>query len=329
MRSALMHPPQLNPLKGNNKIMQKKLTSLLLCSTVFTVACQQPSNVAAPTIDKSEAVVSVNGKFVSKTLFEKAKSEAQQGNRGQAIPDEQLLQKIVDMELLVQDAEAKKLDQDPEVQQKLTMMKKGILSQTAVQDYLKSNPVTDAELQAEYDKQISTSGDAEYKARHILVKSEDEAKAIIVELDQGGDFVAIAKEKSVGPSKTQGGDLGWFAPARMVPPFSEAVIALENGKYTAIPVKTQFGWHVILREDSRAMTPPAFDAVKERLRPMLQRQKIQDYLTTLRSQAKIESYLQAEPIKPAAITPKVSDSLAQPQAQTPTTTPTESTPPAQ
>ena len=128
------------------------------------------------------------------------------------------------------------------------------------------------------------------RARHILVKTEPEAKEIIAELDKGADFATLAKDQSTGPSAAQGGDLGWFSANQMVAPFSEAVIALENGKYTSEPVKTQFGWHVIIREDSRDQTPPSFESVKEQMRPAVQREKIQQYIDGLRKTAKVEVF---------------------------------------
>ena len=121
------------------------------------------------------------------------------------------------------------------------------------------------------------------------MKTEDEAKKIIAELDKGGDFAKIANKVSLDGKDTQnGGDLGWFVASQMVAPFSEAVVKLEKGQYTKTPVQTQFGWHVILREDSRAQTPPPLDSVKEQLLPYLQRKKVQDYIEGLRKSAKVE-----------------------------------------
>ena len=266
--------------------MNKKMISLLLASSVLVFGCKEDNT--APSISREEAVAEVNGKFISKSTFDLLKKEAQQQRKGQEIPTDALLEELIKMELLVQEAEQKKLADTPEMATRLAMVKRSLLSQAAVQDYIKSNPVTDEEIQTEYESKVGAKGNSEYKARHILVKTEDEAIVIIAELDAGGDFVAIAKTKSTGPSASQGGDLGWFAPGRMVPPFSEAVIALENGNYTKAPVQTQFGWHVILREESREQTPPPLETVKEQLRPFLQRKKLQEHLDTLRSQATVE-----------------------------------------
>ncbi len=267
----------------------KKIIPLLIIGSALLTGCKQGNISPTPTIAKSDAIAEVNGKYISKTSFEMLKQQIAQ--RGQPIPDEQLIDELVRMELLVQEAENKKLAESPEIANQMEMMRRSMLSQAAVKDYIDSHPVTDEELKAEYEKLISAKGSSEYKARHILVKTEDEAKKIIAELKAGAKFEDLAKKKSTGPSASRGGDLGWFAPERMVPPFSEAVIALENGKFTAEPVQTQFGWHIILREDSRQKTPPAFDEVKDRLKASLQRQKIQNYLESLRKQAKVEILL--------------------------------------
>lgn len=270
--------------------MKLKAIPFLLASTVFVTGCQQNANtIAAPSIQKEDAAASVNGQLISKKALETLTKEVSERARGQKIPTDKLIDELVKRELLVQEARSKHLDQSPEVMERLAMMQNTLLSQAAIQDYIKANPVTDADLQAEYDKQIGNAGGGtEFKARHILVPTEDEAKAIIVELDNGADFAELAKTKSTGPSKTQGGDLGWFAPKQMVPPFSEAVAALENGKYTSTPVKTQFGWHIIIREDSREQTPPPFEAVKAQLEPLVQRQKLTEYLDALRNGAQVE-----------------------------------------
>ncbi len=282
--------------------MKLKVIPLLLAGTAFLAGCQQNANtISAPNILKEDAVASVNGQFISKKALEELNREVSARARGQKIPQDKLIDELIKRELLVQEAKAKHLEQSPEVIERMRMMRNTLLSQAAVQDYIKANPVTEADIQAEYDKQIKNSGGGiEFKARHILVKTEEEAKAIIAELDKGADFAELAKTKSTGPSKTQGGDLGWFGPKQMVAPFSEAVASLEDGKYTKTPVKTQFGWHVIIREESREQTPPPLAAVKSQLEPMVQRQKITEYLEALRNGAQVEVFATKETETPAA-----------------------------
>lgn len=282
----------------------KKMIPLFIIGSALLTGCKQGNISSTPTIAKSDAIAEVNGKYISKSSFEMMKKQIAQ--RGQPIPDEKLIDELVNMELLVQEAEKKKLAESPEIANQMEMMKRSMLSQAAVKDYIDSHPVTDEELKAEYDKLVKAKGSKEYKARHILVKTEDEAKKIIAELKAGAKFEDLAKKKSTGPSKTKGGDLGWFAPERMVPPFSEAVIALKDGEFTTEPVQTQFGWHVILREDSREKTPPSFEEVKDRLKAALQRQKIQNYLESIRKQAKVEVLL-----------PKAEESSKKPEATAP------------
>ena len=277
--------------------MYKKILTLTLVSSFFIAACQQDTQTAgsdaSPAVDKSEAVAVVNGTYISKAAFEALKKDIAKRTQGQEFPNEQLLDELIKRELLVQEAEQKKLVDTPEVKASLDAMRKTVLTQAAMQDFLKSNVVTDEELKIEFDKKVG-GGKTEYKARHILVKTEEEAKGLIENLTKGGNFEELAKQHSTGPSATNGGDLGWFMPQQMVPPFSEAVVALENGKFTMEPVQTNFGWHIILKEDSRAQAAPPFESVKEQLRPMLQRQKLHDYLVGLRDKAEIEILISDE-----------------------------------
>lgn len=290
--------------------MKLKVIPFLLAGSVLLTACQQnANNITSPSIQKEDAVAVVNGQYISKFALETLTEEVSERARGQKIPTDKLIDELVRRELLVQQAESKHLDQTPETQERLAMMKNALLSQLAIEDYMKANPVTDSELKAEYDKQIAAVAGTEYKASHILVPEESEAVLIIAELDKGADFAELAKTKSTGPSKTQGGDLGWFAAKQMVPPFSEAVVALENGKYTKTPVKTQFGWHVILREDSREQTPPPFEAVKAQLEPLVQRQKMTAYLDSLLKDAKVEILVSDEQPEPAAVIETVTEEV--------------------
>ncbi|OAI21274.1 peptidylprolyl isomerase [Methylomonas lenta] len=282
--------------------MKLKLIPLILASATLLPGCFEEktndSASTAPAVSKEDAVASVNGVYISKKTLDTLEKEISERSQGQSFPKEQLLEELIQRELLIQQALQKKLDQSPDVVERMATVKNSLLSQAALQDYLKANPVTDEEIKVEYDTKMANMGE-EYKARHILVKTEDEAKKVIAELDKGGDFQAIAKKQSIDPMGAEGGDLGWFTADRMVPPFSEAVVVLENGKYTKQPVQTQFGWHVILREESRALTPPPYDAVKEQIRPMLQRQKAQTMIESLRNSAKVEILLPAEETKPA------------------------------
>jgi len=269
--------------------MKLKIIPLLLAGTVLAACQPQGANLAAK-ITKEDAIAVVNGQFISKAALDTLTTEVTERSRGQKVPQDKLIDELVRRELLIQEAKNKHLDTSKDIVERLAMMKNALLSQAAVEDYIKSNPVTDAELQAEYDKQVGNGEGVEFKARHILVKTEEAAKAIIIKLAKGADFAELAKTESTGPSKTQGGDLGWFGAKQMVPEFSSAVAALENKKFTLTPIKTQFGWHIILREDSRKQTPPPFAAIKSQLQPLVQRQKLTDYLDALRKGAQVEIF---------------------------------------
>lgn len=293
--------------------MNKKIIPLLVAGAGLMAGCQPQSgdsgeaSSAAPittVVKKEDAVASVNGKYISKAQLESLEKEIAMRAHGASFPKEKLVEELIQRELLVQDALKKQLDKSPEYLEQLEEAKKSILTQTELKNFFKTNPVTDAEIKAEYDSKIVAETGTEYKARHILVKTEDEAKKIIAELDKGGDFAKLANKHSIDSKESQnGGDLGWFSANQMVKPFSDAVTKLEKGKYTAAPVQTQFGWHVILREDSRAQTPPPLEAVKDQLTPYLQRQKFQKMIEDMRQQAKVEILIPLTEEKPKAETP--------------------------
>lgn len=287
---------------------QKMIPALLASAVLFSGCLEQNTGVAdtmkttdAAEVKKEDAVAKVNGTYISKAALANLESEISQRSRGQSFPQDKLVEELIQRELLAQDAMAKGLDQTDEFRSQMQSVKHALLSQAALQQYADQHPITDEDLKAEYA--AKTGGETtEYKARHILLKEEAEAKAVIDELKKGADFAELAKSKSTGPSAPQGGDLGWFTEDRMVPAFSQAVVALENGKYTTEPVKTNFGWHVILREDSRKQSPPPFESVKEQIRPMLQRQQFQKMVSELRNKASIEILL-PEATQPAETAP--------------------------
>ncbi len=276
--------------------MKNKIIPLLVVGTALISACnQQAGTSTAPAVAKEDAIAEVNGVYIAKATLTELEKEIAERSHGQKFPKEKLIEELIQRELLVQDANKKQLGNSAEIIAQLDSAKKSLLTQADVQNFIKSNPVTDAEIKTEYDAKVAGENGTEYKARHILVKTEDEAKKIIAELDKGGDFAKIANKVSLDGKDTQnGGDLGWFVASQMVAPFSDAVIKLDKGQYTKTPVQTQFGWHVILREDSRAQTPPSLDSVKEQLLPYLQRKKVQDFVEGLRKSAKVEILLPKE-----------------------------------
>jgi peptidyl-prolyl cis-trans isomerase C len=206
---------------------------------------------------------------------------------------------VADMILVSKAAEAKKLGDTDEFKKKLAMARTKLLMEALLQNEAKAS-VTDAAMQKVYAEAIKDMGnEQEVSARHILVESEDEAKGISSDLKKGGDFAAVAKEKSKDPgSKETGGDLGFFTKDQMVPEFAEAAFKLDKGQVSD-PVKSQFGWHVIRVDDKRAKQPPSFDQVKEQIESYVQRKAQADLIQTLRADAKIEK-IGEKPADPAA-----------------------------
>ncbi|PRC94098.1 peptidylprolyl isomerase [Solimicrobium silvestre] len=210
------------------------------------------------------------------------------------------------MQLIVaQEAVKKGLDKTADTMDEIEMAKQSVLAQAFVQDYIKHNEVTDAQLATEYDKLKAQASGNQFKARHILVKTEDEAKAIIAKLNKDPkSFEAIAKAQSLDPgSKVKGGDLGWFDAHSMVPEFGAAVAKLEKGKFTEEPVKSQFGYHVIMLDDTRPSTAtiPPLEQVKAGLSQQLQQQNLKKMLDDMKAKAKIDIVAAAP--APAAVVP--------------------------
>ncbi|NTG42426.1 peptidylprolyl isomerase [Rhizobium rhizogenes] len=207
------------------------------------------------------------------------------------LPDDQkkvaALSASIDVKLLAKDAAAEKLDQTPDFQSHMAYLRDRELHNAYFKAHV-ADGITDDEVKARYDKEVAAlPKQEEVHARHILVKTEDEAKAIIKELDAGKDFATLAKEKSTDPNKADGGDLGYFAHGRMVKEFEDAAFALPVGSYTKTPVKSDFGWHVIKVEDKRVAPPPPFDQVKDQVRQLVMRDKYLELLNKAKQNTKV------------------------------------------
>jgi peptidyl-prolyl cis-trans isomerase C len=185
------------------------------------------------------------------------------------------------------------MDKQADVITQIDLARQTILIRAYLQDFIKNNPLGDDVLKAEYEKIKSQMGDKEYHARHILVEKEAEAKDIVAKLKKGEKFEKLAEKSKDPGSKAKGGDLGWAAPANFVPEFSAAMTKLQKGQYTTEAVKSQFGWHIIKLEDSRAMQAPPFDEVKQNLRQRAQQQQIDKMISDLRAKAKVEETAEA------------------------------------
>lgn len=237
----------------------------------------------------SNAFATVNGVPISQVAADTFIAE----QLAQGVQDGPELRKavrseLIRRELVSQAAKADKLDKSPEVIAQLELAKQAILIRAYVQDYLKKNPTPDTAIQAEYDRLKASSSAKEYKVRHVLVETEDEAKAIILKLTAGEKFETLAKASKDPGSKDAGGELGWSQPKDFVKPFGDALVALEVGKYSTTPVKSEFGWHVIQLDNTRVAEPPALDQIKPQLAQHLQQQKIENLINGLQAKAKIE-----------------------------------------
>jgi peptidyl-prolyl cis-trans isomerase C len=279
----------------------RNLKSALLLGAVValgTTACTKPagdapkpgSAAATPATPASATVVTVNGTKISQAMFDTFLQAVTGKPPTEATPEqrEALLDQLVNMTLAAQAAEKDSLNKDPDVLGRIELLRTQILAEAASEKYADAHPVSDDEVKAEYDEQVARMP-KEFKARHILVETEDAANAIIKELEAGGDFGKIAKAQSKDPGSAEnGGELGWFSGQSMVKPFSDALATMEKGSISKAPVQTQYGWHVIQLEDTRAPEVPDFEAVKEQVKMLAQRRKLQAYLDELRKTAKIQ-----------------------------------------
>jgi peptidyl-prolyl cis-trans isomerase C len=233
-------------------------------------------------------IATVNGQPITQAELDIYKTQRKSPSSDpEANADEVIMKELVSLELMRQDAIKKGLDKQPMVIATIEQQERTALAGAAIQDFMSNNPVTDEDARKVYDEKMSTPS-REFNARHILVKEKEEAEAIIKLLDSGSDFSELAKEKSTGPSGPKGGELGWFNETQMVAPFAEATAQLEKGQYTKTPVQTQFGWHVIILDDSRESTPAPFDDVKDRIKMLLVNQKMQQHVEDMRNTATIE-----------------------------------------
>ncbi len=232
-----------------------------------------------------ETVVTVNGKPISQSFFV-AYSEAM-SRQGRPSPDTQTMEQLIIQELLVQAALEAKLDEREDIATALELQRRNLLAGRALQEHLAANEPDAEGLRQLYDDYLESHALKEYKARHILLANEADAQAVVTALDEGADFAELAKEKSTGPSGPQGGDLGWFSPDNMVPPFAEAVQSMSKGSYSETPVQTQFGWHVILLEDERELEAESYESMEGKLKEQARRQVLNAYVTELRQGAEV------------------------------------------
>lgn len=276
--------------------MQRTVAVLLALALVI------PLQVGAqPKDDKgaaANAAATVNGKVISKArvdyiLRQRANQPGQPGHPQQpALENEQarkaILEDLITREVIVQEADRSGITRRSDSQTQLELARQQVVIQLFVQNYFRIHPIADDAIKAEYTKVRAQRGDREYKARHILVDSENEAKDLIGKLKKGDKFEELAKLSKDASNRDRGGDLDWAPASNYVKPFADALVKLEKGKVSDTPVQTQFGWHVIQLDDLRQANFPEYEKVKQQIQNALQEREIQRVARELRAKARIE-----------------------------------------
>ncbi|AHE98473.1 peptidylprolyl isomerase [Thioalkalivibrio paradoxus] len=255
-------------------------------------ACERAEPPPEPVTLDADAVAIVNDTPITRAmLFAYAGLDATADMPGM----ENVLDEVINLELLRQQAVAQGIDQEHEVRMLLQSIETNLLASQVIERHAESMQFSEAEIQAEYDDQVAAMDPIEYRASHILVDSEDAAADLIAQLRDGADFAELAMAHSVDASSERGGDLGWFAPRQMVAPFAEAVADLEPGQHTQEPVQTRFGWHVIRLDELREIAPPPLDEVRPEIEEILQGRALRTYMDELRAAARVEFPEHPEP----------------------------------
>jgi len=276
--------------------MQRTLRNLAVALVAGTFAVAAGAQDKAEKAPRKSAAASASGKVVVNgvTIPQSRIDAMNRELSSQGQPDtperkQAVTEELINREVLAQAAQKRGLDKNPDIVAQMDMARQAVLVRALFEDEVKKNPITDAQLEQQYTQFKASMGTNEYKVRHILVDKEDDAKAIIAELNKGGDFAKIAKDKSKDPgSKDNGGDLDWGPSARYVKPFADAVTSMQKGQTTPAPVKTDFGYHVIRLDDVRPLQVPPFSELKDQFRQRAQQQQVQKLVMDLRSRAKIE-----------------------------------------
>jgi peptidyl-prolyl cis-trans isomerase C len=273
---------------------------LAVAGVLTALAACQPKG-ASSTADTSPTLATVNGTAITQNFFD-FYIKAIAGKPTSALtPDQQsqALDNLIRAELVAQQAQKDGVDKKSDTVNQLELTRLNVLQQAVAESYLKDKRPSEQDLHAEYETQVAALPKLEYHARHILVATEPFAQQVVQRLEKGDKFEDVAKKESMDSSKDNGGDLGWFTPDRMVKQFADAVVDLKPGDYTHKPVQTQYGWHVIQLVETRPLSPPPYDQVKQRLDQMVEAKKFKAFTDDLVSKAKIERKTPA----PAATTP--------------------------
>lgn len=258
------------------------LTSLMLLTCTPMVYAADATTTTPVAVVNGREIPAIYGELMKREMIA-------QGQPDNAQLQTRVRESLINMELLSRAAIEKGLDKDPLLAAAIEIQRKNTYAKVYLEDYVKSHPVSDAEIQAEYDRAKAAAGGTEYHARHILVKTEDEAKKVLAELNKKAKFADLAKKYSQDPgSAKNGGDLNWADPTAFVKEFSDALVTLKKGETTKTPVKTQFGYHIVKLDDTRATKIPPLAQVKGEVQKQLQQKRVRDAITAARTSAKVE-----------------------------------------
>ena len=267
------------------------LSSAVLAQNPAPAQKAAPAQTTAPAQNTAagQNIAVVNNRPIKKSLEDAwVRQLTQQGQPDSPEMRARVKEELIRREILMQEATRRGLPEKPEVKFQIDNQRQSVLIQALMRDELQKTPLTDAQIAAEYERQKAAAPAREFKARHVLVKTEDEAKKILEQIKKGEKLEDLAKQSIDTGSAQRGGELDWAAPDAYVKPFSDALIKLEKGKTTEAPVQTQFGYHVIRLDDIRDTQFPPLDQVKGQLAEMMQQSRVQAFVEGLQKKAKIQ-----------------------------------------
>lgn len=266
-----------------------QITFLIGALALAVNACSQNANGTDDGALGPTRVALVNGQPIAESVLRVYALTTERKNLEELSPEdrERLLNELIGVELLSQQAEKDGLTTSRTLAAQLELQRLQLVARSMATSYLEKNPATEAEIQKVYEENLPRLSGQQYKARHILVETKNEAEAVIAQLRQGGNFVALAEERANGPTGPNGGALDWFTADSMPMPFADAVRAMTVGSYSTEPVQTEFGFHVILLEDTRKQEPPALTDIRDEIAGAVERKRLEDYLKTLRETATV------------------------------------------
>ncbi len=290
-------------MKNSKKLLSIVVGLALVSSTaLFAEEAKVAEKTAETVVVAAKDVAIVNGTAITQVTLDAYMAVINRSRPEGGVSPKEALDDLIITELALQQAKKDGVAEREAVKKQIAEAAKKVILTTWTREKSENMKIDDAELKAAYDESMKDQASKEFKARHILVEKEDVAKAIIKEIAGGGDFEKLAKEKSTGPSGPKGGDLGWFKPSTMVPPFAKAIAAMKKDEVSKEPVKTNFGWHIIKLEEIRDAKLPTFESMKPQMKPMLAQKKMIEYIESLRKTADIKITLPEE--KSGAAAPK-------------------------